>query len=137
MYDYAVNLPLDENPFVPYIVDELSFICREDKVGIQVACLFAREAMKHFDNLFLGPQKRRARASMETLLSTGRYKLYYLDKHHYKQLLDDWKNLSWSKYTTEEDYRAWLRRNKLQDNQGNGMRYVEYVRRRFLERGLR
>jgi hypothetical protein len=129
LYNYLMTLPEDERPPDLCLADEISFISREDMTGIQVACLFAREAMKHYDNLFIEPRRRRERASMRALFSTGRFELHYYNKKYYENMLNDWQRLPWAKYVSDGGYEKWLQKNKLKHTQGNGIRYLDYVRK--------
>ena len=56
-----------------YITDEISFADRRSYVGIQVADLIAREAMKHADSVLIGSKGRRTRTSMYELCSSNKY----------------------------------------------------------------
>jgi hypothetical protein len=131
LYDYILELPKDEWQFNPLLSDEISFIGREGTVGIQVACLWAREAMKDFDNFFIGPRKRRERESMKVLVATGRYQFGYLDREAYERYKREYTDLiSKANVSGEnESYKAWLKKQKLDDSFGNGIRYLDYIRR--------
>ena len=128
LYDYLLDLPEDEWPLKPLLHD-LTYTGREDHIGIQAACLFAREAMKHFDNFFIGPRVRRTRASMRALMSTDRYLFFLFDREEYETLKKEWEKLRDQAAVPGEKYGAWLEKHKLQHSYPNGIRYIDYMRR--------
>lgn len=69
-----------------YLNEKVSFASRK-YIGIQVADLVAREAMKHLDNM-IGPVKRDTRRSMRALMDTHRFEFTF----HMKEYFDDFKN---------------------------------------------
>ncbi|HVN97967.1 MAG TPA: hypothetical protein VMT62_16175 [Syntrophorhabdaceae bacterium] len=68
-------------------LDSITFASRSE-VGIQAADILAREAMKHADNLFIGPKRRPVRKSMKpfsaTLETTGRYKFRWFSREYFE-----------------------------------------------------
>ena len=94
-----------------------------EKVGIQVADLFARETMKHFDNIF-GPVQRPTRIPMQILRATERFKIDYSSKYDFENYL---KQLDKDTAIKKEDYDKWLKDNKINDSASNKIRYLAYL----------
>lgn len=105
----------------PYLADKVSFATRRT-VGIQVADLVAREAMKDLDN-DIGPVKRPPRKSFRALLESGRFSFNALGPEGYVALLRMIPGVEKSTGITFEDYDKWLEENGLQDSMTNRQRW--------------
>jgi hypothetical protein len=104
------------------IAEKISFVSSRKNTRIQIADLFAREAMKMLDNQ-LGPVKRPHRGSWLTLSSTGRFHVIVRSHEHFAEakrqipLIDSITNMS------DEGYAAWLQET---GRGGNVTNYFEY-----------
>ncbi len=106
----------------PYLSDKVSFASRK-YVGIQVADLLAREAMKHLDNI-VGPVKRPTRLSMAALLETKRFHFNYLMDEYFQSFKGQMPQLAQKFGVDFEDFRQWLDQNRLVYNMSNLHRYM-------------
>ena len=103
-------------------MDEISFKSSKS-VGIQVADLWARETMKHLDNM-VGPQKRPMRQSMRALSDTGRFKSVFYMQEFFNGLKENTDKLGENAKMTRSKYDAYLRKYNLQDNMTNRINYI-------------
>jgi hypothetical protein len=127
LYFYMLGLPEDEWKFNPLLADEISFIGQEKTIGIQAACLFSREAMKHFDNFFVGPRKRPIRESMRVLLSTKRYRCFPFDRKKYEELKREVEDLEKRADVPNEDYTTWMKKHRFGGRWQAGIEYLAYI----------
>ena len=109
--------------------------CMDDEVGfasnklveIQVACLWARECMKHVDNL-IGPKYRETRKSMKVLLDTGRFECAILEEKYWRDFrIDIMKKGDYRDGFNPDDYEKWRKAHRLIDNKKHKMRYIAYL----------
>jgi len=105
------------------LASKISFESSEDNPRIQVADLFAREAMKALDNV-VGPTKRPIRKSWEALRDTKRFVVYSWGEDYFKDLVTDLKGLEERWGIRPFEYRQWLTDNNREDNM---TAYFEYV----------
>jgi len=92
---------------------KISFETSRDNPRVQMADLFAREAMKALDNE-IGPVKRTIRKSWEALRETRRFVVYSYSRQYFADLKRDIPNLEETLGFDASDYEAWLQRNKRQ-----------------------
>ena len=93
LYDNLFKLP--EWKDGRYIGKKLSFATKEE-VGIQVACLYAREVMKLLDHELIPPRERKRpiRGSMDALLKTRRFTFeFHLEKYFEKLRIESLNTL--------------------------------------------
>ncbi|HEY4049968.1 MAG TPA: hypothetical protein VGM27_24155 [Acidobacteriaceae bacterium] len=100
------------------LADEISFVCSQKNPRVQIADLFAREAMKHLDNQ-IGPKKGGPRRSWEALEETGKFILETYDRNYIKNMADD-RNAKLPNFLCRvNEYRDWIRSKGRQDNVSN------------------
>ncbi|MGO9433307.1 MAG: DUF3800 domain-containing protein [Terracidiphilus sp.] len=92
---------------------KISFGSSRNNPRIQMADLFAREAMKALDNE-VGPVKRRIRKSWEALRGTGRFVVYSFSRQYFADLKRDIPNLEEALGFNASDYAAWLQKKNRQ-----------------------
>jgi hypothetical protein len=97
------------------LASKLSFDSARDNPRIQVADLFAREAMKDLDNE-IGPVKRQPRKSWLALRDTGRFSIKKVSTEYFGSSLMNPETLQKVLGFTSEDYWAWLERNRRSDS---------------------
>jgi len=120
VYDFMVNLPeWKENVFLD---TKVSFESRTNP-RIQVADLFARETMKHLDNI-IGPVKRGPRKSMLTLDATTRFTWLSLGHDYFEEHA---RELGGQRFIHQNQfYLMWLLQDGLQDNLANRFRFLSW-----------
>jgi hypothetical protein len=101
----------------------IAFESSRDNRRIQAADLFAREAMKHLDNM-VGPVTREARKSWLALSDTGRFHIVAVGEGWFEDLKRQMPTLEEETGTSRIFYQAWLLNNKLHHNATNMFRYV-------------
>jgi hypothetical protein len=117
-------------------LDEISFSTRNN-IGIQAADLIAREAMKHYDNVVVGPTKRPIRKSMQALLSTGRYTFTPYSRKYFSYLKENDEYVQKKAEFTKDDYVQWILKNKLADNVGNRSKFLLHKPNRATDRKVK
>lgn len=93
--------------FAPFL-DEISFVHRDDHIGIQAADLLARETMKYYDNFYLGLHQRPIRSSMELLKSTQRYTFMHFSKEWIENHKRQAPLIAREIGLKSDDYKRWL-----------------------------
>lgn len=122
---YSLMVNSDENNLSSCMDDEVGFASNR-KVEIQVACLWARECMKHCDNL-IGPKYREVRKSMQILLDTGRFECAVLDEKYWVdfRIAIMKKEYAHIKGANPEDYEMWRKAKNLKvDNTRHKIMYI-------------
>jgi hypothetical protein len=113
----------EENPeWREYLAPKLSFECSRKNPRIQIADLFAREAMKDLDNL-IGPVKRPPRKSWSALRATRRFVAYNFSTDWFRALVPNLPDLAKREGFTRVDYEGWL---KERNRQHNLTAYIEF-----------
>lgn len=107
------------------IADEISFVSSRKNIRIQIADLYAREAMKMLDNQ-IGPVKRPHRKSWLALASTGRFKVIARSHEHFAEAKEQIKSIDGITDMSDEGYAAWLQETGRVWNVTN---YFEYLMR--------
>jgi len=120
LYSYMARLP--EWKSSPLLKEEISFSTRST-VGIQAADLWARETMKHLDNM-IGPVKRPMRRSMELLASTNRFGGDYFMKEFFSDFRRQFEEVSRTVGVSEQAYANWLKENRAADSISSRHRYL-------------
>lgn len=92
---------------------KIAFETSSDTPRIQMADLFAREAMKALDNE-IGPVKRKIRKSWEVLRGTGRFIVYSFSHEYFAGIKRDIPNLEEELGFNADDFARWLQKNKRQ-----------------------
>lgn len=104
--------------------DEISFVSSRSSPRVQVADLFAREAMKALDNQ-VGPVKRQIRGSWKALRETNRFVVRNYSTDYFQNLKDALPNLYDVFGFIPQDFHDWL---KSQNRQLNVTAYIEFLR---------
>ncbi len=105
------------------LASKVSFESSASNPRIQVADLFAREAMKALDNL-VGPVKRDIRKSWKALQDTGRFTVFSFSEDWFNDLHNDLPNLQKRHGFDIGEYPNWL---KEQGRQHNMTSYIEFI----------
>jgi hypothetical protein len=107
---------------------DLAFESAKQNSRIQVADLFAREAMKAMDNA-LGPVRRPARASWRALNATGRFHLVGVSDEWFLDLKRKLPELERDVLVSMTgEYPQWLAARRLHDNDTNRFRYLRWCK---------
>ncbi len=101
LYQYMINVL--NWPYQNLMDDEMGTATNKS-VGIQVADLFAREVMKHYDNK-IGPQKRPMRHSLATLVMTLRFNHHFYDDTFWNRYSDRFGKFE---EQNQLEYQKWL-----------------------------
>jgi hypothetical protein len=104
------------------LFDTVSFACRRT-VGIQVADLFAREAMKRLDGQ-LSPENRPARQSFLALRRANKFAFRAVGKSDFEDKRRKLLNSPLRESATLTVYRNWLAKNGLVDNLSNRVHHL-------------
>ncbi|MHB8771131.1 MAG: hypothetical protein ACYC7J_09050 [Syntrophales bacterium] len=122
LYHYMAQT--DEWKYGQYMADMLGFACRKT-VGIQVADILAREAMKHCDNFMIHRHpKRPVRQSMNVLLSSRRHWFKYLDTEHFKKEKSNPELNEEADHFKADDYLTWLSHRRMNDTVPNKYEFL-------------
>jgi hypothetical protein len=105
------------------IAEKISFVSSRKNTRIQIADLFAREAMKMLDSQ-LGPVKRPLRKSWLALTSTGRFKVIVRSHEHFAEAKQQIKSIDSITDMSDGGYAAWLQGT---GRVGNVTNYFEYL----------
>jgi hypothetical protein len=122
LYNNLLAIRQGYEQYTVYMEDEIGFATNRT-VGIQVADLFTRETMKHFDNIF-GPTKRPIRKSMDKLIKTGRFKCEYYHSDYFQNFRKKFAEIEKESGISRDKYKEWLFNNNCLDNAENRTRYL-------------
>ena len=120
LYSHLATLP--DWDCAPFLRKTLEIASRSD-VGVQAADLYAREVMKHLDNL-IGPVKRPVRRSMETLMATHRFGCDLHLRDFFEDFRKNFDAIAASAGMSQEHYREWLTKNGQADSISSRHRYL-------------
>jgi hypothetical protein len=107
----------------PYLSPKISFESSQGNPRIQVADLFAREAMKNLDNR-IGPIKRDPRKSWVVLRDTGRFAMEELDEAYFAAEKQEWDSRLNVDNARFSQYADWLRNTRRQHSLSNVIWFV-------------
>jgi hypothetical protein len=132
LYDWMVN-SVEWKHHNVFMDTKISFESRKNQ-RIQAADLFARETMKHLDNM-VAPKRRPVRRSMEALMACGdRFRFFLFDREwevQRRRLADGLDRLQQFLGLPDPDeghipYGTWLQDNRLHDNMSNRFRFLAW-----------
>lgn len=107
------------------IADEISFVSSRKNTRIQIADLFAREAMKLLDNQ-IGPVKRPTRKSWLALESSGRFKVIVRSEEYFSNAKQEIKSIDSITDMSNEGFASWIQETGRTWNFTN---YLEYLKK--------
>jgi len=118
-----------EPDWTPHLASKISFEFAKDNPRIQVADLFAREAMKGLDN-HIGPVKRRIRKSWQALLETQRFEVDAFSVEWFEDMKRKLPETEKKMDMNRDMYIEWLRQRNRQHNVSNMFQFVDWTARR-------
>ncbi len=125
LYDYMVTT--DEWEYGSQLSPKISF-ANKNYVGIQVADIVAREAMKHYLNFYSGPKKYDIpRLSFAALNRTNRFSFRVHGRAYWQWFREQFEEISKQSGISVEKYKEWLIKNKLPDNVTSRNRYMLFL----------
>jgi hypothetical protein len=110
-----------------HLAEKLSFVSSRKDPRIQIADLFAHEAMKELDNE-VGPTKRATRKSWECLKSTGNFRIEIFGEKYFSDPRMQPQTLLKALGFKDGDFDEWLERSRLPRG------YTSFLRFLFLQR---
>ncbi len=108
--------------WAPRLASRISFECSEKNPRIQIADLWAREAMKALDN-DIGPKKRTRRA-WEKLRETQRFLAFSYSENWFRDFSADFQNAQRRLGFSQDELTKWLREKRVQPNFANIIRFL-------------
>jgi hypothetical protein len=123
---YSQAMADETFPYREYMHDEVSFLCSRKNLRIQIGDLFAREIMKHLDNM-VGPVKRPERKSMSALIATKRFGGDFYAREYFQDKLKRWPELEKKAGFTIQDYWDWLTKRNMQDSITNRFMFTAWL----------
>ena len=114
---YANAIEIDPN-WKPHLSSRISFESSQKNPRIQIADLFAREAMKNLDNR-IGPIKRNPRKSWITLEETGRFSIKEVDESFFAAEKQEWDSRLNVDNARFNQYVEWLHATRRQHSLSN------------------
>jgi hypothetical protein len=127
------SLRENESDWATYLASKISFGFAKNNPRIQVADLFAREAMKGLDNE-VGPVKREIRKSWQALLETNRFQVDAFSREWFEDLKRKLPEAEKTMNMNRDTYVEWLRKRKRQHNVSNMFQFVDWTARRDKKR---
>lgn len=120
LYSHIASLPdWDGSQFLRKTLKSAS----RSEVGIQAADLYAREIMKHFDNI-IGPVPRPTRRSFARLLQTNRFGCDLHTREYFADFRSNFDEISVRAGMEQDRYHEWLRKNGQADTISTRHRYL-------------
>ena len=127
LYKYATDQP--EWRLYPCFHDEIAFATRRT-VGIQMADLVAREAMKELDRLISG-SRRDMRKSLKAMIANPyRFSFRFFTKEYFEDFKAKFADVEAAAGLDFKDFAQWLQQNGVTDNWTSRIRYAIEVEAR-------
>jgi hypothetical protein len=123
------SLRENEPDWAAHLASKISFEFAKENPRIQVADLFAREAMKELDNQ-IGPAKRKTRKSWQALFETQRFTLDAFSVHWFEDMKRKLPEAEKMMNMNRDMYLDWLQQRNRQHNVSNLFQYVDWTARR-------
>jgi hypothetical protein len=130
------SLRENEPDWSPYLGSKISFEFAKDNPRIQVADLFAREAMKGLDNC-VGPMKRKIRKSWQALRETDRFEVDAFSMDWFEDMKRQLPEAEKKMNMNRDMYVEWLRERNRQHNVSNMFQFVDWTARRDKTKGAK
>lgn len=108
--------------WAPRLAEKITFDSSKKNPRIQMADLWAREAMKALDN-DIGPVKRKRR-SWQALSATQRFAAYSWSHDWFRDFSADFENVKQRIGFSEDESMKWLREKRLEPNFANLIRFL-------------
>lgn len=126
LYSIFANSP----DFIDSVASKVSFECSKKKPEIQMADLFAREAMKELDRDFVLPRRER-RKSLQCLLDSNRFQVEIYDDEYFRDFKAKFSEIETISGMSKAEYAKWLSERgdgekAAPDNERNRMRYLQW-----------
>ncbi len=118
------------------LASKLSFESSRANPRIQIADLFAHEAMKELDNE-VGPTKRMTRKSWKCLKSTGRFRIEMRGKAYFSDPRMQPQTLLKALGFKDGDFDEWRERNRLPHGYTSFLRFVSVHRSKMTEEQIK
>ena len=125
-YLYSLMVNDDTQPCRELMADEVSFLCSRKNPRIQIGDLFARECMKHLDNI-AGPTKRPERKSMTALTDTERFGGDFYTRDYFESKFKQFDEIQNRAGITQKDYITWLKSKGMIDNVTNSLTFLDWL----------
>lgn len=106
-----------------FVADEISYVSSKT-VEVQAADLWVREIRKHTDNA-LSAERKPMRRFLAILRATKRFAFDVYERSFFESMKTNWSK--WHRGTTEGEYAAWRRENKLRDSGSARIRFLVYL----------
>lgn len=122
-----------------HLASKIEFESSRKNPRIQVADLFAREAMKKFDNALAAPlgEIPRVRRSWETLNASGRFQIKVYGEDYFRSLGERQETLERVLGVGMAEYAQWLESNRVPACHTSYFRFVDWKRKQMSEDQLK
>lgn len=127
---YLYSIFASSPDYIDSVSSKVSFECSKKNPEIQMADLFAREAMKELDRDFVLPRRER-RKSLQCLLDSKRFDVEIYDDEYFRDFKAKFSEVETSAGMSKLEYAQWLSErgdgeNAAPDNPRNRMRYLQW-----------
>jgi hypothetical protein len=114
-----------------YLASKIEFESSRKNPRIQIADLFAREAMKNFDNDL--SSVKRVRRSWEGLKATGRFRIEKFGEDYFKRLGENKEPLNEILGITEGEYDRWVEEKRVPRCHTSYLKFLFWKRKQMSE----
>lgn len=120
---YSLMVADDDFPYRNLLEEKVEFLCSTEHPRIQIGDLYAREVMKHLDNM-VGPVKREERKSFTALRVSGRFDAQFFMREAWEDKRRKFEEIQKRAGFTFQEYEEWLKQKGRADNIGNRFEFL-------------
>ena len=116
----------NEFPFRSVLDEKVEFLSSTKSPRIQVGDLYAREVMKHLDNM-VGPVKRDERKSFTALRESGRFDAQFFMREAWEDKRRKFEEIEMRAGFTVREYERWLQQKQHPDSVNNRIEFLTWL----------
>jgi hypothetical protein len=123
---YSLITSDEEFSYRQVLGERVEFLSSAKFPRIQLGDLYAREVMKHLDNM-VGPRKREERKSFTALRNSGRFDVEFFMREAWQDKRRKFNDIQKHAGFTFDDYEKWLSRKCRTDNVSNRFEFLAWL----------
>jgi hypothetical protein len=123
---YSLMVNDADFPYRHLLEERVEFLCSTKYPRIQVGDLYAREVMKHLDNM-VGPVKREERKSFTALRQSGRFDAQFYMREAWEDKRRKFDEIQKQAGFTFKEYEDWLQKRNRNHNASSTFEFLAWL----------